>query len=242
MAFKRMSFFWSYFENIEMLPEEDQLALYRAIIRYGFLQEEPDITGALLYSFSLIKPNIDATIKSVESGGKGGKPKKQEPEEDTGAEENDTPMEPYDNPSQTPTKPLPNPSVTPPIPEEGRRKKEEGYRSKEVGSKEVGSRRKEEKRWSASEEIKDPEVLDAFEAFAEARKKTKKPMTERAQKLLIKKLYSMAVDDFGCFDPRKAVELLDTSTMKGWLDIYPLKEQKNNQKRDIFAELDALEV
>lgn len=229
MAFKRMSFFWSYFENIEMLPEEDQLALYRAIIRYGFLQEEPDITGALLYSFSLIKPNIDATIKSVESGGKGGKPKKQEPEEepdDTGAEDNNTPMEPYDNPSHTHPKPLPNPSVTPPIPEEGRRKKEEGYRSKEVGS-----RRKEEKRWSASEEIKDPEVLDAFEAFVEARKKTKKPMTERAQKLLIKKLYSMAADDFGCFDPRKAVELLDTSTMKGWLDIYPLKDTKQNSQK-----------
>lgn len=62
--------------------------------------------------------------------------------------------------------------------------------------------------------------LDAWNAFLDMRKKIKKPATEYAQKLLLKKLAAFYVND--C-DPSV---VLNQSIMNGWQDLYEPKDQQ----------------
>lgn len=68
-------FFRSFFEAGEELPDDARLRLYDAILRYGFCGREPDFQGIEKAVFIGIKPNIDASLKSIENGKKGGAPK-----------------------------------------------------------------------------------------------------------------------------------------------------------------------
>lgn len=76
----RVSFFLSYKEAIDILPDNDQkLSAYEMIFDYAFFGIEPDFT---LLSFNLkllftsIRANIDAGISNSINGGKGGRPRK----------------------------------------------------------------------------------------------------------------------------------------------------------------------
>lgn len=70
--------FWkSYRDSIAYLPDEDRLALYDAITGYAFDGERPNLTGAAAAVFFAMKPNIDNSLKSIENGSKGGRPKKE---------------------------------------------------------------------------------------------------------------------------------------------------------------------
>ena len=78
---KSMVMYSSYLEAAEELPSDEQCPLLKAILRYGFYDEEP--TELSSYSrpiFTAIKPNIDKAKerykKSVENGKKGGRPKR----------------------------------------------------------------------------------------------------------------------------------------------------------------------
>lgn len=73
-------FYKSFFEAIEMVSEESQLDIYKAICNYCFNGEEPNgIDSVAKAMFILIKPNLDSANKryraSVENGKKGGRPK-----------------------------------------------------------------------------------------------------------------------------------------------------------------------
>ena len=73
-------FYRSFYEAIKIIPEENQLILYRAIFEYVFENKEPDITGLELALFITFKTQIDIATKNynscVENGKKGGRPKK----------------------------------------------------------------------------------------------------------------------------------------------------------------------
>lgn len=73
-------FYRSFYEAIKIIPEENQLILYRAIFEYVFENKEPDITGLELALFITFKTQIDIATKKynscVENGKKGGRPKK----------------------------------------------------------------------------------------------------------------------------------------------------------------------
>ena len=71
-----------------------------------------------------------------------------------------------------------------------------------------------------------PEIWKDFEAM---RKKIKKPMSERAKKLIVSKLQSLGED--------KANEILDQSIVNCWQYVYPLKTDKNNGKEDEYADV-----
>ena len=60
------------------------------------------------------------------------------------------------------------------------------------------------------------------------RKKLKKPLTDRALKLNLGKLHQMT----GGFQPTM-VEVVNQSTMNGWLSFYPIK--KDERSADPFA-------
>lgn len=69
-----------------------------------------------------------------------------------------------------------------------------------------------------------PEIWKAFEAM---RKQIKKPMSERAKKLIVLKLQRLGED--------KANEILDQSTVNCWQDVYPLRTDKKGGEDDEYA-------
>ena len=68
-------FYGSFFEAITELPDDEQLALFRAICSYGLTGECAETTGVVKGMFSLIKPQMDANAKRRENAKKGGAPR-----------------------------------------------------------------------------------------------------------------------------------------------------------------------
>jgi hypothetical protein len=64
----------------------------------------------------------------------------------------------------------------------------------------------------------------ALDDFKEYRKKSRKPMTEKAVELLIEKLNKLASDD------ETKIAILNQSIVNGWQGIFPLKDEKSPGK------------
>ncbi len=67
---------------------------------------------------------------------------------------------------------------------------------------------------------KGEQFLDAYEEFKKMRKAIKKPMTARAEKILLNKLKKITNEN----DEQLAIKILEQSILNNWQDIYPLKE------------------
>jgi hypothetical protein len=67
-------------------------------------------------------------------------------------------------------------------------------------------------------------MKNAINDFIEMRKKIRKPMTERAIQIMLKKLDGLAKDE------TTKIAILEQSTERGWLSVFPLKEDKPAQK------------
>lgn len=80
------------------------------------------------------------------------------------------------------------------------------------------NKKREEKTYSA-----DAKLNEAILAFIEYRQKIKKPMTDRAIDLLIKKLNEMDP-----FIPNQ-IEILNQSIVNGWNGIFPLKQENKSK-------------
>lgn len=68
-------FFRSFEDAISDLDDANQLALYKAIARYGLYGKEPALTGLAATMWKLIYPNLRNSRKQYENGAKGGAPK-----------------------------------------------------------------------------------------------------------------------------------------------------------------------
>lgn len=91
-------FYKSFYDAIKQIPEEYQLELYNAILQYSLEGTEPsNLSNIASAMFTLIKPNIDNAQKkyeaSVSNGKKGGRPKKEKPNENL----NETQEKPNEN-------------------------------------------------------------------------------------------------------------------------------------------------
>lgn len=98
-------FYRSFYDAIKSIPQEQQLALYNAIMEYTFENKILDTDdGVIQGMFALIKPNIDSTNAkywaNIENGKKGGRPKKE------------IEKKPNQNPNETQPKPNQNPTKT----------------------------------------------------------------------------------------------------------------------------------
>lgn len=61
----------SYHEAIKGLPDEMRLALYDAIFVYGVERTEPNLQDPISKAiFAALRPNIDASVKAIETGAK----------------------------------------------------------------------------------------------------------------------------------------------------------------------------
>ena len=75
----------------------------------------------------------------------------------------------------------------------------------------------------------DAELLDALRDFESMRRQQKKPMTERACKMLLGRL-----DELAGGDRRLKVKLLEQSILNCWLSVYPLKDEPGSSPKPKF--------
>ena len=102
------TFFKSYLDQIEKVPEEHRLAAYEAICRYAIYGEEPDFSdGSALFAdliFTGARPTLDATIRKIENGKAGGRGNKKQTESTDAESEKQTESKPKANEKQTESK------------------------------------------------------------------------------------------------------------------------------------------
>ncbi len=68
-----------------------------------------------------------------------------------------------------------------------------------------------------------PEIAEAFEGFAEMRKKKGKALTDYSAKLILSKLQKLAGNDYSL-----QRQILDQSTLNNWQGVFPLKDDNPN--------------
>lgn len=72
------------------------------------------------------------------------------------------------------------------------------------------------------------EFIEAFNDFKEMRKKIRKPLTQRAEQMIINRLNQLSNDE------ETQIEILNQSILNGWQNVYPLK----NKREDIVTTYD----
>lgn len=100
--------------------------------------------------------------------------------------------------------------------------------------KEVKKERKENKegtnvpKKTESGFFPDCELNKSFVDYIQMRKQIKKPMTDRAIQLAVKKLKELSAIPYSDdFDHETAIKILEQSIMNSWQGLFPLKNQKN---------------
>lgn len=87
----------------------------------------------------------------------------------------------------------------------------------------------------------DEKLNQAFSDYVQMRKQIKKPMTERAIVLAMKKLKELSAVPFSDeMDNDLAIKILEQSTMNSWLGLFAIKESGSKTergKRDLLQEL-----
>lgn len=81
----------------------------------------------------------------------------------------------------------------------------------------------------------DEKLNDAFIEYVEMRKKIKKPLTDHAIDLVIKKLIDLATIPFsdGVVDSDMEIKILEQSIMNSWQGLFPLKSDKQQSGKNI---------
>ena len=207
-----------FMEPIEALTGEQTKMLMSAVMRYAFCGEEIPITDqSVSILFMLMRGQIDRMAekydakcrRNQENGARGGRPKEterlsEEPEETERLSEKPNGFE------------------------KNRTVKTETLsdRDRDSDSKRDSERKelKLRKRAALPPSLDDPEVEKALNDFRTMRKEIKKPMTVRAEELLIKEL-----DKLSAGDPIRAVDILNQSIERSWAGVFPLKRE-NEQK------------
>lgn len=88
---------------------------------------------------------------------------------------------------------------------------------------------KKEDKTAFEDYTSNPTLLESLNSFLEYRKKIKKPMTDRAIKLLLGELDKLANND------QDKIAILEQSILNGWQGIFPLKAQQGKQYKPTNA-------
>lgn len=76
--------------------------------------------------------------------------------------------------------------------------------------------------YKATEKFQSEELTDKIIAVSDYRKKIKKPFTEQAVDLFIKKLTDLEPSDIN-----RQIAIVNQTIERGWLTVYPLREEEN---------------
>lgn len=79
----------------------------------------------------------------------------------------------------------------------------------------------------------DESLNQSFADYVEMRKQLKKPMTEKAVDLAIKKLTTLSTSPLSDnMDNDMAIQILEQSVLNSWLGLFPLKEDKSGGQKN----------
>ena len=166
------TFFESYYKAISTLPEEYQGDAYKAIAAYMFDGTEPSAESGLAYTIWLaIKPNLDKSLKRSEAGSKRSNEDQTENKRKTNANQNRIKTESNDD--QTENK---RDTGT-----------DTGTDTDPKGKKNPTGSKK-----AANAYASDPALNSAVKDFIEHRRKMRRPMSDRAISLFMRKMQSLA--------------------------------------------------
>lgn len=199
-------------ESIVRLSDEDAGSLLKALAT----GDDGNLSEIASIIFPLIKGQVDRMTDLREkrsSAGRigGSKPKQTVSKTEANEKQNEAPV------------PVPVPVPDPvPVPEPNLNHK---------GKREINL----PIRASLPPMLDEVEVVKALEDFRAMRKAKKKPMTLRAEELLVKELTKLSGGD-----PGKAVEILNQSISNAWTGIYPVHENEQTSERSIKERLAAL--
>ncbi len=214
-----MVFYRSFMEATDYLPPESYKKVFQMVFLYAFDGVEPLNDQSIEFSlFTLIRPQIDANntkyingCKGGEYGHLGGAPKGNQ----------NARKQPQNNPKTTPKQPLNNPKTTPNdndnVNDNENVNENETENGTENGNVKPFGKEKLTKRKFFFSPC--PELNDAMTDFMEHRAKIRKPMTQRAAELTIKKLEQMDAR------PEVQAEILRQSIREGWQGVFPLKAE-----------------
>lgn len=168
-----------------------------------FAGSAQDLEDALIAAEYIARDGLTVTVTgwaeknasllaAWENGNKGGRPKKNQKQ---------TNGQPTENPAETHGLPMANPPLT---------------QTKPIR---VDKRREEEKTEDkAQAPLPDWLPMEAWSGFVEMRKRIRKPMTPRAQQLVLKALEDMRAKGLS------VAQALDNSTRNSWVDVYAPKD------------------
>lgn len=270
-------FFRSYRDSaraIASVSVEDAFSFLMAIMDYALDGAAPDSTGTTAAMFLLVKPTLDASIKRQEAGAKGGSSSKQT--STTGDFEESTEPEPASKPqanaskpqapvkqttstqqaeqkhpesTQQPTETKTDFPVSKPEPEVGSRKKE-------VGSKDVGCRSKEEllsaKECVSTQAHTHQEPMDSFSPLVSAKlrewfsykSQRREGYTPQGKQALL----SQVAKYLEAYPESAVCALIDECMAASWKTIVferldkkpaaytPARDQPNHQRRELDAD------
>ena len=123
-------FFAEYFaalQALETLTAEEQLAVYKAIVRKGLLDIDPDteeLPVAARAMWVFMAPKMEAYATRYDNGNRGGRPKKNADTDDAETAPAETETKPKDNRNETEAKPKRNRSKTETKPKDNRNETE----------------------------------------------------------------------------------------------------------------------
>ena len=219
------TFFESYYKAISTLPEEYQGDAYKAIAAYMFDGTEPSAESGLAYTIWLaIKPNLDKSIKRSEAG------YKRSNEDQTGnkrkSNANQNRFKTESNEDQTGNKRKSNANqnrIKTESNEDQTGNKRDTGTDTGTDTDPKGKKNPTGSKKAASAYASDPALNSAVKDFIEHRKKMRRPMSDRAISLFMRKMQSLAPSAEG------QVALINTAIEHGWLTVYPPDERSGTQ-------------
>ena len=210
MAREYVCLYHSYLDAIEALGDAERGRLMTAMLEYSLRGAAGDLSGNEKYIWPLVKAQIDRDAHqykekceaNASNGKKGGRPKSQKNQTVfSETEENRTVF-----------------SKTEKSQGEGKGK------GKDKGKGEIPPSGPPAGDAFAAFAEGNPQLSSALDAFAEMRKKLRKPLTERAKELTVADLKKLSAN------PEDWIEILNQSVKHSWQGVFPLKGKPQGGK------------
>lgn len=194
-----------YKQHLDLLTYEQKGKLLDALMVYANSGDIPQEDGMVMMAFSFIKAQIDrdnekfreTCKKRSQAGKKGAEEKKAKQANADFAEQAEANQAENENENEN--------DVTP-----------DGVTKKHIGV----SRAHKTKRVDPFEEYSagDDELLAALRGYEQMRKQIKKPLTDQAKELALRKLDSLAMDRY------TKIEIVNQSILNSWQGLFPVKK------------------
>lgn len=197
MAREYFCAYHSYSDSMRNLSDNECGRLFRALLRYSATGDLPDLTDREGIAFDFMRGQIDRDREAYEAKCR----KNRENGEKAFASDRG--------------RTVPNGSDG----TQGKGKGEEKGKGKDKGEGDNNTRARRAGVFELFADD-DQELLDALIAFRAMRKQIKKPLTERGEELICKKLGDMTQDH------AVMISILDQSIERGWQGVFPVKEEQ----------------